>query len=364
MSSTAERTTGPLTKLLRSPWLRPFNDAEAIDDLLRQVHPTWSLNQVRARVVGLIDETPDTRTLVLEANRQWRGHQAGQHVAVEVDINGALHQRSYSLSSQPQDSRRLAITVKRQPGGKVSNFLHDHVGLGAVLTLSAPAGDFVLPTPAPAKLLMLSAGSGITPLMSQLRALQAAGYSGDLVFVHGARNRDSAIFRDELEQLAGEWPSLKLALHFSAESGRLDAAAIARLVPDYTERYTLLCGPQSFSDSLRQHYLAIDLGHRLATESFSGPQLRGLELDGAVQVRASKSEQVFTSTGTQPLLVEAENAGLNPKYGCRMGICRSCQCLKKSGTVQNLLTGEISSAPNQLIQLCISTARSDLELGL
>ena len=83
-----------------------------------------------------------------------------------------------------------------------------------------------------------------------------------------------------------------------------------------------------------------------------------------MQVAFANSGKTFTTHGTDPLLVQAERAGLSPKHGCRIGICRSCQCLKTSGTVENLQTGEVSSAPNELIRLCISTARSDVSIAL
>src|SRR4029450_3061162 len=148
----------------RSPRLRPLNDLPAIDDLLAQVNPLWSLGHIKARVRRIIQETPDTRTFDLEPNRNWPGFRAGQHVLVEMEIGAVRHQRTYSLSSAPVDSRLAAITVKRQPGGKVSNWLHDDLRPGDVLTLGVPGGEFVIPRPGPPRRPRRCAGGGGGPL--------------------------------------------------------------------------------------------------------------------------------------------------------------------------------------------------------
>jgi ferredoxin-NADP reductase len=349
-------------RLAQSAWLRPLNDPDALNDMLAQVNPTWSLNKVKAVVVEIRQETPDTKTFVLRPNQNWIGFAAGQHVAVEVEIKGVRHHRTYSLSSAPQEQGLICLTVKRQPNGKASNALHDDLKVGQILVLSAPNGDFVLPRELPGKVLLLSAGSGITPVMSMLRDLHWRGYAGDVVFIHACRKPEDAIFAAELHQLTGLMPRLRLHLHFTAEVGRLSAESLIWLVPDYAERASFLCGPQAFMEMVRARWEAEGLS--LASESFSGPQLRSRTPGAAVRIRATRSEQSFTAPGERALLVEAESAGLSPKFGCRMGICRTCQCRKQSGTVENLLTGEVSSEPNQLIQLCVSAARSDLELDL
>jgi ferredoxin-NADP reductase len=348
-----------------TPWLRPFNDLAAIDDLLAQVHPTWSLGRIKARVVAVLLETPDTKSFVLRPNRNWPGFRAGQHVGVEVEIAGVRHQRRYSLSSAPERRRVVAITVKRHAGGRVSNWLHDHLQIGDTLVLNAPAGDFVLPDSLPTRLLMLSAGSGITPLMSMLRLLARDHAPIDVAFVHVARRPADAIFGAELAALRATWRTLALHPHHSETDGRFDLGVLARLVPDYAERSTLLCGPHSFMTDVREQWRTLGIESRLQCESFGGPVTINADDDGTtLEVRCTRSERVFTVGGTAPLLVEAEQAGLRPRYGCRMGICHTCVCVKRSGTVENLRTGEISADPDEHIQLCISRARSDLTLEL
>jgi ferredoxin-NADP reductase len=356
----AMKTAG---RLLGSPWLRPLNDLEAIDDLLAQVHPIWSLGRIKARVVEIREEAPDVRSFVLAPNRRWPGFAAGQHVIVALEIRGVRHHRTYSLSSAPSD-RFLRLTVKRHAGGRVSNAIHDQLVVGNVLELSPPAGEFVLARALRRKLLMLSAGSGITPVASMLRDLQHRDPERDVVFFHVCRTPRDAVFAAELHVLPASMRALRLVTHVTAERGRVDADGIAALVPDHAERQTLLCGPASFMEMVQARWDAEGLTDRLVCERFSGPVARPRAAGVPVQVRATRSNHSFTSTGERPLLVEAERAGLAPKHGCRIGICRTCRCRMKSGTVENLRTGELSSEPGQLIQLCVSAARSDLEIDL
>lgn len=357
----ADRVLG----LLKSPLLQPISNREAINDLLGQANPLWSLDRVKARVVAIIDETADTRTFVLAPNWRWAGHRAGQHVLVEFEIDGVRCQRTYSLSSAPSCRDTISITTKRQPGGKVSNALNDRLRVGDVLTLSPAQGQFILPAPAPPKLLMLSGGSGITPLMSMLRELHATGYRGDIVFLHACRSEHDFIFDGELRRLGAAMPNLTLIPLYQDRDGFLTIDTLQARVPDYARRQALMCGPGPFMDLLQAHWDALGIGAQLQSERF-GPVLRAPATGAATssEVLAARSERAFSARAGQPLLNEAEAAGLKPRYGCRIGICQSCQCRKLSGTVENLLTGKVSSEPGAMIQLCVSTARSDIRLDL
>lgn len=354
------------TALWRSPLLHPFNDLEALDAALGFLAPTVSLRHIRARVVDVVVETADTRTFVLRPNRRWRGHRAGQHVVVEVEIDGARRHRSFSISSAPGDGRTIAITVKRQPGAKVSGWMHDNVRPGHVLTLSAAAGAFVVAPTTPRRLLLLAAGSGITPIRAILRDLNARGHAGEIFLVHCSRMSEDAIFAAELDAMAQAWPSLRIHRHFTASAARLDATRLEALVPGFAHYPTLLCGPSAFAEWVHAAYAASGTSHLLQSESFGGRVLPRTDADasGASAVHCTRSERSFTARGTAPLLAEAEAAGLAPRHGCRIGICHTCRCVKRSGTVVNLLTGVVSSEPGETIQLCITAARSDLELAL
>ena len=360
----ARAVNTPVVKALRHPWVEHIVRLSAVEDALTALHPLLSLTDVRARVVRIVQETASTKTFVLQHNALWAGAKAGQFVRVQLEIDGRRVERAYSLSSRP-GARRIAFTVKRQDAGLVSNHLHTAVKVGDVLTISQALGEFTLPDALPAKILLLSAGSGITPVMAMLRDLKARDYRGDVVFLHVCRTPDDLIFAAQLPALAADFSALRLELHYDEIAGFFSPQVLAAYVHDVVERTTWMCGPAGFMDAISAYWDAQGLALPLYSERFVGAPLLPSAAPGTpVQVAFENSGARFRTQGTDPLLVQAERAGLTPKHGCRIGICRSCQCVKTSGTVENLQTGEVSSAPNELIRLCISTARSDVALAL
>lgn len=355
-----KRPATPVRSLLSHPWVESIVRFSAIEDTLAALHPMLSLTQVKARVVRIINETGDTKTFVLQTNALWqRTTQAGQFVRVQLEIDGRQVERVYSLSSRP-GARRLAITVKRQEGGLMSQHLHQTLKPGSVLKLSQACGEFVLPAVLPEKILLLSAGSGITPVMAMLRDLQAREYQGDVVFLHICRNPKALIFAADLEKIAARFPALKLILHFTQSAARFTMDDLQATVPDLGLRSTWVCGPSALMEAVHDLWQTQAFPAALQSERFvAWPQLPATAPGTSVTVAFKASGKEFITLGNGHLLAQAERAGLRPKHGCRIGICRSCQCVKQSGTVENLQTGEVSSEPNQLVRLCISVARSD-----
>ncbi len=351
---------------------RLFLDRKA-EFWLGELGSARSLAELRARVVDVIDETRDTKTFVLEPNRRWRGHRAGQYLTLDVEIDGVRVRRCYSISSAPS-AEHVAITVKRVPGGRVSGWLHDRLLPGHVLKIGDAAGQFVLPAAAPPRLLLLSGGSGVTPVMSILRDLAGRDALRDVVFVHHARSRDDVAFRAELAVLAARHPGLRLffCLDDAARAPiGFDEQQLAQLVPDFAERATFLCGPPGMMARVEQMWAAAGLGAQLTQERFvaagspaAAPGPRLAATDQSVQVRLESSARSFATRGPGSLLEQLERAGERPAFGCRIGVCHTCKCTKRSGTVQNLLTGAVSSEPDEEIQLCISVPCSDIELGI
>ncbi|MBS7808714.1 ferredoxin reductase [Variovorax sp. PCZ-1] len=364
LSRLAHKVNAPVTRLLQRPWVESIVSQGAVEDTLRGLHPMLSLTEVRARVLKVINETNSAKTFVLQPNALWQGALAGQFVSVQVEIDGRRVSRMYSLSSSP-GARRLAITVQRQPGGVVSNHLHETLRVGDVLTISQAMGEFVLPAQLPSKILLLSAGSGITPVMAMLRDLSARGYAGDVMFVHACRSPEHQIFAAALAKLQADSPAQRIVEHFTATAGRLSPALLSQAVPDLAERNTWMCGPSAWMDEMHRYWLASGIKQPLLSERFAAaPVLPAQALGEPVSITFQASGKQFTTQGSAALLMQAEQHGLSPKHGCRIGICRSCQCTKTSGTVQNLQTGELCDAPNTLIRLCISAARSDVTLDL
>ena len=363
----AQTLSPSLRAAFQHPWVESIVRLSAVEDTLAALHPLLSLTKVRARVVRVVTETATTKTFVLQPNALWAGAQAGQFVRVRVELNGRLVERAYSLSSRP-GARRLAITVKQQPGGLVSAHLHNTVKAGDVLTISQAHGEFALPVDAgqlPEKILLLSAGSGITPVMAMLRDLQARDYQGDVVFMHVCRSAEDLIFAEALQAVFNAHPTWQLVLHFTQKQGRFMPQDLLASVPDAAQRTTWMCGPGPMMEAVQQLWEDKAFAAPLQSERFVAVPLLPATSPGTPSVVSfAASGKTFTTSGTAPLLMQAEAAGLAPKHGCRIGICRSCQCTKKNGTTENLQTGEISSTPNELIRLCISAARSDIALDL
>ena len=346
---------------------QPLNDRAAWDRLLQRIDPTWSLGDIRARIARRVEENDDTFSLHLHANRHWPGHRPGQHLQLQVEVNGVMRQRVFSISSAPseatQDRRQLRLTIQRQPGHGVTDWLYRHARAGQVVTLSPPGGNFTLPDPAPSSLLMIAGGSGITPMMAMLKDLAARRHGGDIYLLQLCREPSRQLFAAELDALGRQLPALAVDIHFSQSGGRMTLESLAERVPGFASRHTLLCGPAGLIDQATTYWQAHPTLNALKTERFSPPRptSRGA---GQPTVAAGKAEQVFTQKDGQTLLESAEAAGLSPEYGCRAGICRTCLCRKTHGTVRNLITGLSSSQADEWIQLCVSVAESDLELDL
>ena len=349
-------------KFLRHPLWAPFNKREAWDRLTTAVNPLWSLIEVRARVLSVVNEAPGVKSIWLKPNARFKGFRVGQHVLLELEINGARHARCFSFSNAPRADGLIRLTIKQKDNGPVSAAVHA-LKPGQIVRLSQAQGAFA-PHDNTGKLLMLSAGSGVTPMMSILQKLANENSKQDVVLVHCGHSDSNIIFADELRLLVVQWPELTLHLHTTKHLGRLSNQKIAELVPDWNERETLLCGPDGFMRNIETMYAQAGRSDYLQSESF-GRRAAPVNLEAAEHVINRKNtEQVFTVRAGQSLLDGAETAGLQPKFGCRRGICRTCQCKKLSGTVTNMLTGQVSGPGEELIQLCISTPQSALELAL
>ena len=349
-------------RLVQHPLWAPLNQPGHWNALASALNPAWSFTEPRARVVRVVDEAPGVKSLWLKPNGRFGDFRPGQHVLLELEINGARHGRCFSLSAAPRADGLLRLTIKRKDAGPVSQAAHA-LAVGQVVRLSQAQGEFA-PRSATGKLLLLSAGSGITPMMAHLHALAAADPARDVVLVHSSRSAAEMIFGDELRVLASHWPQLRVHVHSTRAVGRLDEHALASTVPDWTEREALLCGPDGFMQTVTDMYAAAGCGDRLQSESF-GRRAAAIDPDAAEHaISLDIARKTFRAKAGQSLLDAAEAAGLQPRFGCRRGICRTCQCRKRSGTVLNLLTGQVSGPGEELIQLCISTPHSALDLAL
>ncbi len=340
-----------------------------VDGYLEQIRPTWVVGACRAEVVGVQRSTPDSATLTLRANRAWEGFRAGQFTQLGVEIDGSWRTRCYSPASVAGLDRELELTIKAHPEGLVSNFMVENARSGMVVGLRQAEGDFLLPDRRPERTLLISGGSGITPVMSMLRTLSAERHPGPITFLHYAPDPERAIYRDELQRLAGAHPNLRLVRSYTRAggageaNGRFSLSQLAAAEPDYAQAETFACGPPALLDAVREAWLAAGLEARLHVESFVPPSLAPPSGVAEGSVEFATSGLRVKNSGAA-LLEQAERAGLNPEFGCRMGICHTCCCRKTAGKVRNLTTGEVSSSDEQEIQICVSAPVGDVVVDL
>lgn len=369
------RTTGVggalTTRLLRSRAVAALASPHPVDRYLELVHPMWAVEEVRARVVDVrreVDGPAPVTTLTLQPTSTWRGFRAGQFVQVGVEIDGARRTRCFSISSaetSPADT--FTITVRAHADGLVSRHLATAAEPGLVLHLSQADGVFTLPEDLPDRLLMISGGSGITPLMSMLRTLVEGGYDGRITFLHYARDPESTIFREELERLGGRENVDMVVVHTRSGGERFTPAALAALVPDHREIASYACGPAGLVEAVREAYAcpeeARDDSDTLQVEYFKTSTVAADPSDAEGTVSFSRSDRTGDNTGAT-LLEQAEALGLTPEYGCRMGICFSCTSRKTAGVVRNVVTGATSALPDEDIQICVNQPVGDCAVEL
>ncbi|MGH8049562.1 MAG: ferredoxin reductase [Arenimonas sp.] len=349
-------------QFLRHPLWAPLNQRSVWDRLATAVNPLWSLMEARARVEKIIDEAPGVKSLWLKPNARFKGFRPGQHVLLELEIKGARHARCFSFSNAPSKDGLIRITIKQKTDGPVSAAAHV-LKIGQIVRMSQAQGEFA-PRSSEGKLLMLCAGSGVTPMMSLLQSMAQTNSNRDVVIIHCGRSGANVVFAKELQTLAAQSPNLRVHLHTTENKRRVDGELIQQFVPDWNERETLLCGPDGFMQTIEKMYAENGRSAFLQSESF-GRRAAPIDPNAAEHViTRGDTEQLFIVQAGQNLLDGAEAAGLQPKFGCRRGICRTCQCLKRNGTVTNLLTGQVSGPGEELIQLCISTPNSALDIVL
>jgi len=336
------------------------------DDYLEMINPLWSTRELRGRIEQVNHETARAATVLIKPGYRWPGHRPGQYVRIGLDIDGVRHWRAYSLTSDPMRADGLiSITPKVVDAGKVSPFLVRHVRPGTIVTLSDVEGDFVLPDPPPGKLLFISAGSGITPIMSMLRHLEHESSLNDVVLLHSARHIDDVIFGPELREMATRNPGLRLHEQLTREQGRIGPEDLDRLCPDWRERDAFISGPSEMLDAFTDRWDREADCERLRLERFQ-PKLglgHGEEGEGGT-IRFLKSDAVAQSDGQVPILVAGEDAGLVLPFGCREGICHTCVCELRSGRVRDLRNGKVYGQAGEMIRTCISAPEGPIEIEI
>jgi ferredoxin-NADP reductase len=335
--------------------------------------------------------TDDVKTFLFEpAEPVLFQHEPGQFVTLSLEIDGRPVSRCYTIATPPTRPRLLGITVKRHPGGPVSNWLHDTMAPGRRISAEGPFGVFTITRHRSAKYLFLSGGSGITPVMSMTRTLYDLGSDVDVVFVHSARTPADIIFRRELDTIAETVPTMRVAHVCERDAPRepwgglrgfLSMDMLRMLAPDLSERVVFCCGPAPYMAAVRR--MLDDTGFDMRNyheESFSFEDLSTAgaatpaTTDGnsaadngqgtTYSVEFTRSGRTFTCAEDGFVLDAAYAAGLNPASSCGQGMCGTCKTTLLAGSVDMQHNGGIRprEIASKKVLICCSKPLSDLTI--
>ena len=362
---------GAIRRVLGSRAIGSLTSPHTIDHYLEQIHPMLTVDEVRARVVKVVHETGDASTVVLRPNGAWRGFVPGQHVQFGIEVDGKRRVRVFSVSSSRENrDGTFSVSVKAHPDGYVSQFLHRELSARTIVHLSQAEGEFVLPEVVPDNLLLLSGGSGITPVMSMIRTLRDRRHQGDVTFLHYARSRQDEMFSDELDHLVEELPSARIVRIYTREpepgaalAGRFHVDHLKHLGVDESDTLTYVCGPAGLIASVRDTYTELGAADQLRAEYFKVPTVDLNAADATGTLTFDASGQTADNSGST-ILQQAEDAGLAPAYGCRMGVCNTCAVKKLHGAARHVVSGEVSADTDQTIKICVHVPVGDVSVAL
>lgn len=362
---------GIIRKALASRPVASLTSPHTIDHYLDQIHPMLAAEHVRARVVEVRQETGDASTVVLRPNGVWTGFAPGQHVQFGVEVEGKRRIRCFSVSSaRGAKDGTFSVSVKAHPDGYVSQFLHRELKPGTIVFLSQAEGEFVLPKDVPDNLLLMSGGSGITPVMSMIRTLRDSGHGGTVTFLHYARSLEDEMFTADLDALAASLPDAQVVRVYTRRpapgaelEGRFHVDHLKHLGIDPSETLTFVCGPAGLIANVRDTYDELGAEDQLRMEYFKVPTV-DLDAADATGTLTFDDSSLEADNSGATILEQAEAAGLKPDFGCRMGVCNTCAIKKNCGAVRHVVSGEISANTDETIKICVQVPIGDVAVAL
>ncbi|MDO2378240.1 ferredoxin reductase [Rhodococcus electrodiphilus] len=364
----ARRAAGP--DIGRKALIKALNVLSAPhhpDRYLELADPLLAVQRTRARITHVDRTVPGSVTLELHPARPLE-FRAGQHVQLGVVVDGVRHSRTYSpVGSQHRPDGRIQLTVGVRPDGVVSRHLHENAAAGDVVDLAAVAGEFCLPAQRPDRLVLVSGGSGITPVLSMLRTLADEGHSGTVAFLHYAPTAAHVPHREAIESLADAHPGIDVTFGYTraadgAVRGHFERDHLEQVAPWFAGAPAYVCGPAALVDGVRAVYGDADATHLLHTEQFTPPAVvRDDDASGTVTFAASG---IRADNSGVTALEQAEAAGLTPEHGCRVGICHSCTVTRLSGCTRDVRTGETDDEPGAEVQICVNVPLGDAAFDL
>ena len=292
-------------------------------------------------------------------------HRPGQYMTLTLNIDGQTVKRSYTIASSPAQRGHVELTIKRNPEGIVSRYMHDQLNAGDKIRIGAPGGKFFFDDLQAKAVVLIAGGVGITPLMSILRNLADRSWGGKIYFINAMRSTADRIFADEIANLAKRFENLHVLNYYSQSdpstidatpserwqerSGYLNASDLSAFVPDLKTLPVFLCGPDPMMQAVRK--MIVSLGtpnEQIATEEFvsprsvagreqssnsSQPEDTGLANGAVASITFSTSNQSIEVDASSTVLEAAEQAGVAIPWECRSGICGQCKLRCISGRV-------------------------------
>ena len=311
----------------------------------------------------VLPEAPNTVTYCFQAPSGAQfSYLPGQFLTLELPVPGGPLYRTYTISSSPSRPLSITITVKAQEGSIGTRWMLDNLTPGMRLKAIGPAGVFSHKLHPAEKYLFISAGSGVTPMMSMAAYLFDEGREPDLVMINCAKKPSEIIFRQRLEHMASRVSGIDLKFvvgtHdrfqvWTGYQGRLNQLMLSLMAPDYLEREVFCCGPEEFMQAVRDALAALGYDmDRYHQESFGAPAATESdvpELDDVIPDEGESAEVYFAAsnvrakcTETDTILTAARASGLNIPSGCTFGVCGTCKVKKKAGDVHMVHSGGIS----------------------
>lgn len=351
-----------------------FNTSSAqafIEPVIQAFSPDFRISEPTSKVTGVSWNNRNTYTVRIKPHKSWKKFHPGQFVQLSLEKDGAYLSRCFSISSTPEHFRstgEIEVTVKAHKKGKVTPWIPEAIKAGSRVYLSQAQGDFTLRESSHRKL-FIAGGSGITPIISMLRANTSAEWMNSAVLIFYVRQASDRIFISELKQLGLK--GLRYEFIYTSTQGRFSPSHLTQACPDFVDRDIYMCGPggmiSDVTETSQQEGVSED---QLFSEYFS-QQISNVDpdeiSDEAIEIHyeQSRTQQTLNPSRTQKTLLElAEGSGLSPTSGCRIGVCHQCICKKKQGRVYNTKTKQISDTGEEEIQLCLSIPLDNVALEL
>lgn len=338
-------------------------ESNTINFWLQKMNPLWATDQMLGRICKKEEVADGVVTLTIECNKRMQFGVAGQHHPVIVEIAGRRYERTYSLTQI--DDRHVQLTLKHVPNGRVSTWLCHTAKVNDIVEFGTPYGDMLLNTPNIDQVVLLAAGSGITPMYSMLYALEKSGKLSqmNIQLLYWAKTQKNTAFEAILKKWEEKYPKFSAQIFCTQETQqpalRLNSKHVAD-IKDLENQTVFACGPSGFVNTAATLFQDAKI---FKSEAFSLTPINDVE-EGTVKLTLTRSNKIVEVKKGQGILAALEDIEIKPIYGCRMGICNKCVCNKVSGITKSLTDQAENSEPNNAVRICVNSAKTDLVLDL